>query len=130
MQDQEKKIRDFTDLQSWQNSHKLVLSIYNLSKKFPNSETFGLTSQIQRAVVSISSNIAEGFGRQTLKEKIQFYYQANGSLTEVKNQLIIAKDLKYISEIEFNDTIDILVVTQKLLQGLIRKTKSIINLKS
>lgn len=89
--DQKLKIKDFTDLETWRKSHELVLTIYKATEKFPKSEAFGLISQMQRAAVSITSNIAEGFGRQTLKEKIQFFYQAQGSLTEVKNQLILSK---------------------------------------
>lgn len=124
------KIRDFTDLQAWQRAHELVLGVYKLTNKFPKSETFGLMSQLQRAVVSITSNIAEGFGRQTIREKIQFYYQAQGSLTEVKNQLIVSKDLNYISKQEFDDIMELLVISHKLLQGLLRKTKSFLNPKS
>ena len=59
-------IKDFTDLQAWQNGHKLVLKIYRLTEKFPQKELFGLGDQIRRAVVSITSNIAEGFGRHTI----------------------------------------------------------------
>jgi four helix bundle protein len=118
------KIKDFTDLEVWRKSHELVLVIYKITAKFPKSEAFGLISQMQRASVSITSNIAEGFGRQTLKEKIQFYYQAQGSLTEIKNQLILSKDLSYMSEQEFQEIMDILIVSHKLLQGLLRKTKS------
>lgn len=115
-------IREFTDLLVWQNGHRLVLSVYKI--KFPQSELFALSDQIRRAVVSVTSNIAEGFGRQTIKEKVQFYYQAHGSLTEVKNQIIIAKDLKYISEDEYMKIINILGDTHRLLLGLITKTKS------
>ena len=124
------KIKDFTDLETWRKSHELALAIYKATQKFPRSETFGLVSQIQRAAVSITSNIAEGFGRQTLKEKIQFYYQAQGSLTEVKNQLILSKDLNYISKEEFDKILRMLITSHKLLQGLLRKTKSFLNLKS
>lgn len=116
-------IKDFTDLQAWQNGHKLVLKVYKLTDKFPQKEMYGLGDQIRRAVVSITSNIAEGFGRHTYKEKIQFYYQAHGSLTEVKNQLIIARDVNYISKEEFDDTLEQLVNSHRLLLGLIAKTK-------
>ena len=122
------KIKDFTDLETGRKAHELALAIYKATQKFPRSETFALTSQIQRAAVSITSNIAEGFGRQTLKEKIQFYYQAQGSLTEVKNQLILSKDLKYISEQEFDKIMDVLIISHKLLQGLLRKTKSFLKI--
>jgi len=118
------KIRDFTDLEAWRKAHELALVIYKATEKFPKSEAFGLISQMQRAVVSITSNIAEGFGRQTIKEKIQFYYQAQGSLTEVKNQLILSKDLNYISTEEFDKIMGALITSHKLLQGLLRKTKS------
>ncbi len=128
--EQNTKIRDFTDLEAWRKAHELVLMIYKATEKFPKSETFGLISQMQRVAVSITSNIAEGFGRQTLKEKIQFYYQAQGSLTEVKNQLILSKDLNYISGQEFDKIMDALITSHKLLQGLLRKTKSFLNLKS
>lgn len=120
------RINDFTDLQAWQEGHKLVLKIYQLTKYFPKSERFSLTDQIQRAVVSITSNIAEGFGRQTMKEKVQFYYLAQGSLVEVKNQLIIAKDVNYISDEVFTEAIDQANLAHQLLQGLIQKSKSLI----
>lgn len=71
-------IREFTDLMAWQEGHKLVLMIYKLNDKFPKHEIFGLGDQIRRASVSITSNIAEGFGRQSLKEKIQFFIKHMG----------------------------------------------------
>ena len=95
-----------------------------MTKKFPDSERFGLVSQMERAAISISSNIAEGFGRQTMKEKVQFYYQAHGSLTELKNQLIISKDLGYTNNVQFLQIMDQLIISQKLLRGLITKSKS------
>src|SRR3989338_6768523 len=123
------KIKDFTDLDTWKIAHDLVLSIYKTSKKFPDSEKFGLVSQIQRASVSITSNIAEGFGRQSYREKVQFYYLAHGSLTEVKNQLLLSKDLGYISK-DFERVMEKLVTSQRLLQGLIKTSKSFIIHKS
>jgi four helix bundle protein len=87
--------KTFTDLIIWQKSHKLVLSIYAESKSFPKDEVFGLTSQIRRAAVSIPANIAEGFKRNGIKEKIRFYNIAQASLEEVKYFLILAKDLDY-----------------------------------
>jgi len=68
------KILVFTDLLVWQKAHELVLEIYKLTNTFPKSEIFGLTSQLRRASVSITSNIAEGFGRHSFAEKIQFYF--------------------------------------------------------
>jgi len=121
------KIRTFTDLYAWQEAHKLVLMIYKITKEFPKEELFGLVSQIRRAVVSITSNIAEGFSRQSYKEKIQFYSIAQGSNTEVQNQLLIAKDIDYISEDNFNKIAEQSVTVHKLLNGLIKKSKNIHN---
>jgi len=112
-------IKYFTDLLAWQKNHNLVLEVYQLTKKFPKDELFGLTSQIRRAVVSITSNIAEGFGRYYFNEKIRFYRIAKGSATEVQNQLIIAKDLKYITEEEFNKIKVISFEGYKLTCGII-----------
>ena len=95
-----------------------------MTKSFPLQERFSLSDQIQRAVVSVTSNIAEGFGRQTIKEKVQFYYLAQGSLTEVKNQLIVARDIRYISPSVFETIYNQASLTHKLLQGLITKSKS------
>ena len=73
MEIENKKIRDFTDLKVWQEGHKLVLLVYKTTRGFPREETYSLIDQMRRAVSSITSNVAEGFGRQTYKEKIQFY---------------------------------------------------------
>jgi len=124
------RIKEFTDLISWQEGHKSVLLVYKMCANFPKSEVFGLTSQMQRSAVSITSNIAEGFGRQTIKEKIQFYYLAQGSLVELKNQLLIARDVNYINEEIFGTISKQLNITHKLLQGLITKSKSFLNPKS
>lgn len=91
------KITSFRDLVAWQEAHKLVLDIYELLKDFPKNEKFSLTNQIQRSAISITSNIAEGFGRRTAKDKIQFYSVARGSLAEVESQMLTACDLEYIS---------------------------------
>ena len=117
------KIKSFTDLRAWKEAHLLVLDIYKITNKFPEKERFGLIIQIQRAAVSISSNIAEGFSRNSNLEKRQFYYQALGSLTEVQNQLLIARDLGYISSKEFKTIADQSVVVSKLTNGLIKSVK-------
>lgn len=104
MQDKEHQtIKSFTDLNAWKEGHKLVLIIYKTTRLFPSDEKFGLCSQIQRAAISITSNIAEGFSRNSSKEKVQFYYTSLGSLTEIQNQLLIARDLGYINQQLFND---------------------------
>jgi len=120
-----KKIKSFTDLNAWKEAHKLVLMIYEITKDFPKEEMFGLTSQIRRAVVSVVSNIAEGFSRQSYKEKTQFYFIAQGSLTEIQSQLLIAKDLKYVNKQSFTDIANQTIIAHKLLYGLIKKSKNI-----
>ncbi|MBU1046569.1 four helix bundle protein [Patescibacteria group bacterium] len=120
----DKKIKDFKDLIVWKESHKLVLDIYKVTKSFPTEEIFGLTSQMRRSSVSITSNITEGFGRQGYKEKIQFYYMAQGSLIELKNQLEICKDIDYIKDNDYKKLIEQADLSHKLLQGFITKTKS------
>ncbi|MDO8553114.1 MAG: four helix bundle protein [bacterium] len=89
-------IQRFTDLHAWQEAHKLVLLVYKITRSYPREEQFGLVNQSRRAVVSITSNIAEGFGRSTRKDKVNFYMMARTSLTELRNQIIIARDLMYI----------------------------------
>lgn len=118
------KIKSFTDLHVWQEGHHLVLSIYRMLTEFPKSESYALTDQMRRCVVSITSNIAEGFSRSGKKEKVQFYYMALGSVTELQNQLLIARDLKYIDKIRFDKIAEQTVIVQKMLNGLIRSIKS------
>ncbi len=114
------QITNFKDLVVWQEAHVLVLMIYEITKKFPKEEMFGLTNQIRRAVVSISSNIAEGFSRQSLKEKNQFYVIAKSSLTEVENQLLIAKDVLYITKDEFDSLNKQIISVHKLISAFIK----------
>ncbi len=123
-QESSTKIKEFTGLISWQSSYKLVLDIYSLTKKYPQHELYGLTSQLRRASVSISSNIAEGFGRYSYKEKLRFYYLAHGSLTEVKNLLLISKGLSYSTAKDLIKILSQLTETHKLLRGLIKSTES------
>jgi four helix bundle protein len=120
----EEKITSFTKLDAWKEGHKLVVSIYKISKAFPKDELFALTSQIRRAAVSITSNIAEGFSRNSWKEKVQFYSTAMGSLTEVENQLLVARDVGYLSINEFNALVPQCIRVSKLIRGLTRKAKS------
>ncbi len=120
-------IISFKDLNAWKEGHKFVLMIYESTKNFPREELFSLTNQIRRAVVSVTSNIAEGFSRKSYKEKLQFYAIALGSTTEVQNQLEIAQDLKYLSKEEYNLLLEQSVIVHKLLNGLMKGAKSIIH---
>ena len=118
------KIKTFTDLKVWQEGHELVILVYKITKDFPKDELYSLTNQMRRAAASITSNIAEGFGRQGYKEKIQFYYLAQGSLTELKNQFLIAKDVGYLEAKDFGVLAEKANNVHRLLQGLITKSKS------
>lgn len=84
---------------------------------------FGLVSQMRRSAVSVTSNIAEGFSRRSSKEKIQFYSMAHGSLTELENQLLVAKDVYYTDKADFSNICDQLINVHKLLNAFIRTTK-------
>ncbi|HSW89958.1 MAG TPA: four helix bundle protein [Patescibacteria group bacterium] len=117
-------IKTFRDLNTWKEAHSLVLLVYSLLKKFPAEERYALSDQLRRAVISISSNIAEGFSRQTKKEKQQFYFMSKGSLTEIENQLLVARDLHYISDDEFLKVESKIHSVGMLLTGLIRSTSS------
>jgi four helix bundle protein len=98
----EMKIKSFTDLDAWKESHRLVIMIYGMTKNFPSEEIFGLTNQMRRAAISISSNIAEGFSRETNKDKKHFYIIAKGSLIELQCQLVAARDIGYLDAINFD----------------------------
>jgi four helix bundle protein len=90
------RIKSFQDLNIWREAHQLTLEIYKITKEFPKEEVYGLISQLRRAAISIPSNIAEGMGRKSTKELLNFIYNARGSLSELIYYLILAKDLGYI----------------------------------
>lgn len=126
MNQESRKIKSFTDLIVWQQGHQLVLEIYTITKKFPKEELFGLTMQIRKAIISFTSNIAEGFSRSSYKEKMQFYSISLGSLTEVQNQLLVGRDLGYITKSKFTELAEKTINLNKMTNGLIRKSKSLI----
>src|SRR4030042_2122520 len=124
MEKENTKIKSFTDLITWKKGHKLVLLIYKETKSFPTEEKLGLTSQIRRAAVSITSNIAEGFSRSSSKEKVKFLYTSLASLTEVQNQSLIAKDLGYWDKNIFKQIAEQTIKVAKLLNGLMRRIRT------
>jgi four helix bundle protein len=112
------KIRSFTDLNAWREAHTLVLDVYAITKSFPKDELFALTSQMRRCVISIDSNIAEGFSRNSAKDKLQFYAIALGSVTEIQSQLLVARDLKYLPSEKFKKIAEQTVLVGKLINGM------------
>ncbi len=124
------KIQSFTDLKVWQEGHILVVMVYKITKKFPKEETYSLVDQMRRAASSVTANIAEGFGRHSYKEKLQFYYLSQGSLTELKNFILIAKDVEYLDSNDYNSLADQANLAHQILQGFIRSTKIFVNHKS
>jgi len=117
------KIRNFYDLEAWKKGHLLALNIYKMTKNFPREEIYGITSQLRRAASSIAANIAEGFARYHFKDKTKFYYNARGSVAEVQNFLLLAKDLSYIDLKTCKEFGEKANEISKLINGLIRSTK-------
>ena len=121
------KITSFTDLKVWNKGHKLVIEIYKITKSFPKEEIYSLVDQMRRAASSVTANIAEGFDRFSFKEKIRFYYLSQGSLTELKDHILVAKDIGYLQVTDFNQLVETANDTRRLLQGLITKSKTFVN---
>lgn len=117
------KTQQFEDLEAWQNALDLAVATYRLTDTFPKSEIYSLTSQMRRASSSISANIAEGYGRHGVKEKLQFYRIASGSLTELKSFCYLSEKIGYISKIELEAILLSIISTHKLINGLIRSIK-------
>lgn len=117
------KIASFKELTVWQKAHQLVLQIYKITKSFPKHEEYGLSSQMRRCAVSIPSNIAEGFRRNGQKDSAHFYNIAQGSLEELKYQLLLSRDVEYINQDIFNQTDMLAEEVSKLLVGWIKSQK-------
>ncbi|MBI4090142.1 MAG: four helix bundle protein [Candidatus Kerfeldbacteria bacterium] len=117
------KIVSFTDLDAWKQSHQLVITIYQATQNFPGTEMFGLVSQMRRSAVSVTSNLAEGFSRYSFKEKVQFYRTSLGSLTELENQLLVAKDVGFLDQASYLEIRKRTTNAHKLINGLIRSSR-------
>lgn len=108
--------QSFQDLLVWQKAHEFVLKVYKMTAQFPDSEKFGLTSQLRRAAISIAANIAEGFKKQGQLDKIRFYNISQGSLEECKYYLILSDDLNYADTSELKTVLE---EVGRMLSGLI-----------
>ena len=118
------KIHDFTDLTVWKLGHEFVLETYKETLCFPNIETYGLISQLRRSAFSVTSNIAEDFSRFSFRDKMRFYYNARGSLSESQNHIIISRDIGYMKKEIAEALLQRADTIRKLLNGLIRSTES------
>jgi four helix bundle protein len=116
-------MKTFRELIVWQKSVELVTNIYSVTQVFPKEEIYGLTNQIRRAAVSIPSNIAEGFGRDSKKEFKRFLLISMGSIFEIQTQLEIAKNLNFFSKEEYLTTFNSTREIEAMLSALIRKLK-------
>lgn len=114
-------IKSYKELIVWQKSILLVKEIFLLTMKFPKSELYGLVSQMRRAAISIPSNIAEGYGRRYIKEYLQFYSIAFGSSLELETQLVISKELSFVSDEDFARANKLLDEVCRMLNTMITK---------
>jgi four helix bundle protein len=111
----------FHDLRVWQGAMEFTVKIYRVTQKFPPHELYGVSSQLRRAAVSIASNIAEGKGRSSDKELLQFLSRARGSLCEIQTQLEIAEQLGYLAATDRSDLLQQSEAVGKMLNGMIGK---------
>ncbi len=115
-------LKSYKELKVWQRSIELVKEVYEVTKKFPKSEVYGLSIQMRRAAVSIPSNIAEGYLRKNLKEYLQFLRVAYGSAAELETQIIITKDL--YQNVDYQKAESLLEEVQKMLNAMIKKLEN------
>lgn len=116
-------MKDFRELKVWQKAHRLVLEVYRFSKGYPSDERFGLTNQIRRAAVSISSNISEGCGRDGDAELARFLQIAMGSACEVEYQLLLSRDLGYLDCESHDHLNDSIVEVKRMFAGFLRRLR-------
>ena len=117
------KIKDYKDLIVWQKSRELVRHIYQLTKKLPDTEKFGLVTQLQRASISIPANIAEGYSRGSRKEYGQFLSIATGSASELETLIILAADVNLIKDREYDAVLKLLTEIRRMLTSLRNKIR-------
>lgn len=120
-------LKSYRDLLVWQKAIELVIQVYKLSGQFPRNEIYGLTAQVRRASVSVPSNIAEGYGRGSRKEYLQFLWIAQGSLKELETQLILAECLSYATPAQVEPVLSDSDQLGKMLGSLIRSLSHKVN---
>jgi four helix bundle protein len=118
-------MKDFKELRVWSKAHELTVFIYNLTRAFPKDEIYGLTSQVRRSAASIGANIAEGSGRRSDGEMTRFLQIARGSASATEYHLLLAKDLGFLSEGDFQKTEQRVVEVQRMLTALVQKVQPV-----
>lgn len=113
-------MRNFQELLIWEKSHQLTLKVCEISSSFPKSEIYGLTSQIRRSCSSIPTNIAEGCGRNTNPEMRRFLIFSTGSSSELEYQLLLARDLNYLSDPAYKELSDLTIEIRKMIYSFIQ----------
>ena len=116
-------MKDFHKLKAWEKAHKLTLDVYIQTKDFPKEEVYGLTNQMRRSSVSIPTNIAEGCGRNSKAEMIQFFNIAIGSSSELEYQLLLAHDLHYLRDEIYTKLSEELIEVRRMLYVYTQKLK-------
>lgn len=109
--------KSYTEMEVWKKSRILVNQTYLITKRFPKEEIYGLASQMRRCAVSVPSNIAEGIGRSSKNETIQFLNYSKGSLYELETQLFLSFDQSYLTEVELNEILELITECKKLISG-------------
>jgi four helix bundle protein len=117
-------LKNYQDLKVWQKAYQLCITIYKITKHFPKEERYGLTSQLKRSAVSVPSNIAEGYGRQTTREYMQSLYIAYGSHCELETQILLSKDLGYIKTEDFAVLQKDIGDVERMLKALIKSLQN------
>ncbi len=117
-------LKTYKELKVWQKSYQLCLEIYRVTAEFPKEERFGLTTQIRRAVVSVVSNISEGYGRKTTAEYVRSLYIADGSICELETQILLSGDLGYIESSRLEGVKERIEEVERILKALIKSLES------
>ena len=117
------KLKSHKELIVWKKAMDLIYKTYKITGQFPREKMYGLVQQMRRSAVAIPSNIAEGYNRYHIKEYLQFLNIANSSAAELETQLLIAKNLKFIKELDYSEADNSLTEVLKMLTVLIRKLK-------
>ncbi len=117
-------IKHFKELFVWQKAHELTLLVYRTTGEFPHKEQYALVDQMRRASISIGSNIAEGFSRLSIPDKIHFFVMSKGSLTELENQVFVANDVGYLDKSIFEQLEKLILNEGRLLTAIIKSTRN------